>query len=150
MKKLVLVGFGDSYQSIVHLYGKRNSQEVKELVKGTVAFLNKTQLKPVVPVMDESMVEWYYKNSLIFTGCSNSCWNGTNGSGGSSSSGGSSGSNGKSDSGEEYSNKRPRKKFGRVIKSKSDGLPDVIQDKFDEGVDFILDSIEDFSASEDS
>lgn len=150
LKKLVLVGFGDSYQSIVHLYGKRNSQEVKELVKGTVAFLNKTQLKPVVPVMDESMVEWYYKNSLIFTGCSNSCWNGTNGSGGSSSSGGSSGSNGKSDSGEEYSNKRPRKKFGRVIKSKSDGLPDVIQDKFDEGVDFILDSIEDFSASEDS
>ena len=150
LKKLVLVGFGDSYQSIVHLYGKRNSQEVKELVKGTVAFLNRTQLKPVVPVMDESMVEWYYKNSLIFTGCSNSCWNGTNGSGGSSSSGGSSGSNGKSDSGEEYSNKRPRKKFGRVIKSKSDGLPDVIQDKFDEGVDFILDSIEDFSASEDS
>lgn len=151
LKKLVLVGFGDSYQSIVHLYGKRNSQEIKELVKGTVAYLNRTQLKPVVPVMDESMVEWYYKNSLIFSGASNSCWNGTNGSGGSSSGGGNGGgSNGKGDSGEEFSNKRPRKKFGRVIKSKSDGLPDIIQDKFDEGVDFILDSIEDFSGSEES
>ncbi|RCK62961.1 Histone deacetylase HDA1 [Candida viswanathii] len=150
LKKLVLVGFGDSYQSIVHLYGKRNSQEIKELIKGTVAYLNRTQLKPVVPVMDESMVDWYYKNSLIFTSSSNSCWSGTNGTGGASNGGSSGGSNGKGDSGDDFSNKRPRKKFGRVRKSKSDGLPDVIQDKFDEGVDFILDSIEDFSGSEDS
>lgn len=83
----MLVGFGDSYQAIVNLYGKRPSNEVKDLVKGTVAFLNRTTLKPLIPVMDESMVDWYYQNSVIFTSNFNTCWtgggtgNGTNGNG---------------------------------------------------------------------
>ncbi|KAL6454703.1 HDA1 Histone deacetylase HDA1 [Candida maltosa Xu316] len=135
LKKLVLVGFGDSYQSIVNLYGKRNSADIKELVKSTVAYLNRTTLKQLVPVMDESMVDWYYKNSLIFTSYANPCWN--------------NGSNGSNNDNNDDSSKRPRKKFGRVIKSKSDGLADVIQERFDEGVDFILDSIEDYSATEE-
>ncbi|CAX39722.1 histone deacetylase, putative [Candida dubliniensis CD36] len=150
LKNLVLVGFGDSYQAIVNLYGKRPSNEVKDLVKGTVAFLNRTTLKPLIPVMDESMVDWYYQNSVIFTSNFNTCWtgggtgNGTNGNG---SNGG--GNKPAESNGHDDFSKRPRKKFGRVIKTTSDGLCDVIQEKFDEGVDFILDSIEDYSSSED-
>lgn len=142
VKKIVFVGFGDSYQSIVHLYAKRPSQEIKELVQGTVAFVNRSALKPLVPVMDESMVDWYYKNSVIFTSCLNPCWVGTNTSSIARYNNGS--------LNDDDSAKRPRRKFGRVLKAESDGLWDVISERFDEGVDFILDSIEDFSGSDTS
>lgn len=134
LKKLVLVGYGDAYQSIVHLYAKRPSQEIKELVQGTVVFVSRSSLKSLVPVMDESMVDWYYQNSVIFTSHMNPCWNGTTGPRGDM----------------EEVGKRPRRKFGRVLKSSVDGLWDVILEKFDEGVDFILDSIVEYSGSESS
>lgn len=134
LKKLVFLGFGDAYQSIVHLYAKRPSQEIKELVQGTVVFVSRSTLKSLVPVMDESMVDWYYQNSVIFTSPMNPCWSGTTGPRGDM----------------EEVEKRPRRKFGRVLKSSVDGLWDVIQEKFDEGVDFILDSIVEYSGSESS
>ncbi|RLV91887.1 Histone deacetylase HDA1 [Spathaspora sp. JA1] len=134
VKKLVFVGFGDAYQAIVHLFGKRPSNDIKDLVKGTIAFVNRTTLKPLVPVMDESMVDWYYQNSVVFTSCLNPCWSGVNGNG----------NGGK----EMDETKRPRRKFGRVLKASGDGLYDVIQERFEEGVDFILDSIEDYSTEE--
>ncbi|KAG2733636.1 hypothetical protein G9P44_003161 [Scheffersomyces stipitis] len=143
LKKLVFVGFGDSYQAIVHLYGKRPSQDIKDLVKGTVAFVNRSNLKALVPVMDESMVDWYYQNSVIFTSCSNPCWVNSNGT--TRLGNGSTEANGGDDS-----NKRPRRKFGRVLKASVDGLYDIIAERFDEGVDFILDSIEEYSSSESS
>ncbi|KAK6460592.1 histone deacetylase HDA1 [Scheffersomyces coipomensis] len=143
LKKIVFVGFGEAYQAIVHLYAKRPSQEIKDLVKGTVVYLNRSSLKPVVPVMDESMVDWYYQNSVIFTSCLNPVWVGTNGQ--SRLGNGNVEANGADDS-----SKRPRRKFGRVIKASVDGLYDVINERFDEGIDFILDSIEDFSSSESS
>ncbi|KAI5963445.1 HDA1 [Candida pseudojiufengensis] len=126
LKNVVLVGFGDSYQSIVHLYSKRPAAEIKLLVKFTIAFINKTPLKPIVPVMDESMVDWFYQNSTIFTSRNNQCWNNV---------------------AEDL--KRPRRKFGRVLKAQADGLFDVINEKFEEGVDNILDNIEEFSSSDE-
>lgn len=134
LKKVVFVGFGDSYQSIVHLYAKRPSQEIKDVVKGTVVFVSRSNLKALVPVMDESMVDWYYQSSVIFASSKNSCWVSTS-------------SALKNGEAEEVA-KRPRKKYGRVLKASSDCLWDVIHERFDEGVDFILDSIEDFSESE--
>lgn len=131
MKKLVFVGYGEAYLSIVHLFAKRSSQEIKDLVQGTVVFASRSALKPLVPVMDESMVDWYYQNSLVFTSSMNPCWVGTNG---------------KSDS--EEVGKQPRRKFGRVIKAAGDGLWDVTNEKFDESVDFILDSIADLLDSD--
>lgn len=120
LKKVVFVGFGDLYQAIVHLYAKRPAHEIRELVKGTVVFAGRTTLKPLVPVMDESMVDWYYQNSVVFTSHMNGCW--------------------KSD---DEAGKRPRRKFGRVLKATADGLWDVINERLDEGVDFVLDLLED-------
>lgn len=131
LKKLVFVGYGEAYLSIVHLFAKRSSQEIKDLVQGTVVFASRSTLKPLVPVMDESMVDWYYQNSLVFTSSMNPCWVGTGG---------------KSDS--EEVGKQPRRKFGKVIKATADGLWDVTNEKFDESVDFILDSIADYLESE--
>lgn len=141
MKKLVFVGFGESYQSIVHLYAKRPSHEIKDLVKGTIAYVDRSALKPLVPVMDESMVDWYYQNSVIFTSTQNPCWAGSSAPNGVRQSG-----NANSESKGDDGNKRPRKKFGRVIRATSDGLWDVISERFNEGMDFILDSIEDFTS----
>ncbi|CUM55219.1 Histone deacetylase HDA1 [Debaryomyces fabryi] len=145
LRKLVFVGFGDSYQSIVHLYAKRPSSEIKNLVQGSIIYVNRSALKPLVPVMDESMVDWYYQNSVVFTSCLHSCWNGSSGPTGSSRSNGST-SNGNEANGADNS-KRPRRKFGRVLKASSDGLWEVISERFDEGIDFILDSIEEYSSS---
>ncbi|KAK6456859.1 histone deacetylase HDA1 [Scheffersomyces xylosifermentans] len=143
LKKLVFVGFGDAYQAIVHLYGKRPSQEIKDLVKGTVVFVNRSNLKALIPVMDESMVDWYYQNSVIFTSCLNPCWVSSNGT--ARTSYGPAEANNTEDS-----SKRPRRKFGRVLKASVDGLYDIINERFDEGVDFILDSIEEYSSSDSS
>lgn len=147
LKKLVFVGFGDSYQSIVHLYAKRPSSEIKNLVQGTIIFVNRSALKPLVPVMDESMVDWYYQNSVVFTSCLHSCWNGSSGATGTSLSR----PNGSTNNGNEANgidnSKRPRRKFGRVLKAASDGLWEVISERFDEGIDFVLDSIEEYSSS---
>ncbi|CAI5756113.1 unnamed protein product [Candida verbasci] len=138
LKKLILIGIGESYSSILNLYSKRPSQEIKELVKVTIAFINRTNIKPLVPVMDESMVEWFYTNSFIFTSNFNPTWH--NASNQPSSINGS--------IAEVDELKRPRKKFGRVLKSNSDGLFDIINEKFDECVDIILDEIEEESSTE--
>lgn len=133
VKKVVFVGYGEAYQAIVHLYAKRLSQEIKDLVQGTVVFASRSHLKALVPVMDESMVDWYYQNSLVFTSCMNPCWVGTGGKGET-----------------EDVGKQPRRKFGHVIKAVGDGLWDVTNEKFDESIEFILDSIADFLESESS
>lgn len=146
LRKLVFVGFGDAYQSIVHLYAKRASQEIRDVVQGTVAFVDRSSLKPLVPVMDESMVDWFYQNSVIFTSCHNPCWNGTGTSNGSSNRDSNGTSNEQSNSDEN--SKKPRRKFGRVLKASADGLWEVMVDRVEEGIDFILDSIEDYSSSE--
>ena len=147
LQKVVFVGFGESYQAILHLYSKRSSYDVKELVKGTVVFVNKSSLRPLVSSMDESMIDWYYKNSVIFTSYLNPCWSGlSNGQLQAKQGQGYSGSTNMSDE----TSKKPRRKFGRVLKCSVDGLWDVINERFDEGVDFILDSIEDYSSDESS
>lgn len=125
LKKVVFVGYGDSYHAIVNLYAKRPLQEIKDLVQGTVVFTSRGALKAIAPVMDESMVDWYYQNSVVFTSYMNPCWF----------------------RGEDES-RRPRKKFGRVLKATVDGLWDVILEKFDESVDFVLDSILEYPDSE--
>lgn len=135
LKKLVFVGFGEAYQAIVHLLSKRPAIEVKELVKGVAAFVGRHGLKPIVPMMDESMVDWYYQNSVIFTSLLNSCWSGS----------GAGTRNGGADDADAQ--KRPRRKYGRVLKASADGLSEVISERFDEAMDFILDSLDDFSSS---
>lgn len=146
-QKIIFVGFGESYQSIVHLFAKRPPQEIKDLVKGSIAFVDRTPLKPLQPVMDESMVDWFYHNSLVFTSCENSCWVNLGGSSLSGKLNGSSSNlNGSLES--EDNCKKPRRKFGRVLRASVDGLWDVITERFDEGVDFILDSIDDCVSDE--
>lgn len=122
LKKVVFVGYGDAYLAIVHLFSKRLLLEIRDVVKATIAFVNRTPLKPLVPVMDELLVDWFYQNSVVFTSAQNPCWLLTKDT--------------------DDGGKRPRRKFGRVLKLASDGLFDVVTEKFDEGVDFLLDAIE--------
>lgn len=119
--KIVFVGFGDSYAGIVHLLGHR---EVRDRVKSAISFVDRNLLRPIVPLIDEAMAEWFFKNSLIFTSLNHSCW-GVEGS----------------------DSKKPRRKFGRVLKSNSDGMDNIVEERFDEATDFILDSIEDYDTS---
>jgi histone deacetylase 6 len=123
VQKLIFVGFGESYSGIVHLLGHR---EVRSKCKAAISFIDRVPLKPIVPLVDEAMTDWFFKNSLVFTSKNHSCW-GLDGS----------------------ETKKPRRRFGRVLKSDSDGLDNIVEERFEEATDFILDSIEEFESSED-
>lgn len=120
LSKVVFVGIGDSYSGIVHLLGHRDTRTV---VKAVINFVGRKQLKPLVPLVDESLGDWYFKNSLVFTDRNHPCW-------------------------VDNENKKPRKKFGRVLRCESDGLNANMEERFDEATDFILDSFEEWSDSE--
>jgi len=117
--KIALVGFGDAYNGVIHLCGHR---EVRSIVKASINFLDRTPLRAIVSSIDESVTDWFYKNSLVFTSTRHPCW----------------GEQGTSEM------KRPRKKYGRVLKADIDGLPNIVDERFEETTDFILDSIEEY------
>lgn len=119
--KIAFVGLGDSYAGIVHLLGHR---EVRKIVKASIAVVDRNVLRPIVPLVDEAMTDWFFKNSLIFTSVNHSCW-GPDGT----------------------ESKKPRKKFGRVLKSDTDGVDNILEERFSETTDFILDSFEDYDSS---
>lgn len=118
--KVILFGFGEAYSGIVHLLGHRDTRNI---VKAAIAYVDRKQLRPIVPLVDEAMTDWFFKNSLIFTSKNHSCW------------------------GDGSETKKPRKKFGRVLKSDSDGLDNIVEERFEEGTDFVLDAIEEFDES---
>ncbi|CAI4036071.1 hypothetical protein SMKI_14G2880 [Saccharomyces mikatae IFO 1815] len=118
--KIAFVGIGDSYSGIVHLLGHRDTRAVTKTV---INFLGDKQLKPLVPLVDETLSEWYFKNSLIFSNNSHQCW-------------------------KENESRKPRKKFGRVLRCDTDGLNNTIEERFEEATDFILDSFEEWSDEE--
>jgi histone deacetylase 6 len=119
--KVAFFGFGDSYAGIVHLLGHR---EVRQIVKASIGFIDRKQLRAIVPLLDEAVTEWFFKNSLIFTSKNHSCW-GVDGN----------------------ESKKPRRKFGRVLKSDTDGLDNIVEERFEEATDFVLDSIEEYESS---
>ncbi|CAI6870902.1 ANM_collapsed_G0047670.mRNA.1.CDS.1 [Saccharomyces cerevisiae] len=118
--KIAFIGIGDSYSGIVHLLGHRDTRAVTKTV---INFLGDKQLKPLVPLVDETLSEWYFKNSLIFSNNSHQCW-------------------------KENESRKPRKKFGRVLRCDTDGLNNIIEERFEEATDFILDSFEEWSDEE--
>ncbi|KAL2708011.1 Histone deacetylase [Kluyveromyces marxianus] len=122
LQKLAFVGIGDAYGGIVHLLGHRDTRSV---VKCAISFLDKKPLKVMVPLIDESLGDWYFKNSLVFTSNSHSCWGSA-----------------------ANDTKKLRKKYGRVLKADCDGMTNIFDERFEEATDFILDSFEEWSESE--
>ncbi|GMM33312.1 histone deacetylase [Saccharomycopsis crataegensis] len=165
LKNLIFFGIGDSYNGIVYLLGHRqvvntsfetegsaspngggNSDNSTDssgisssvdntlgLVRGkieracSINFLNShNQLRPIIPLVDESLTDWFYKNSLVFTSKKHPIW----------------------DNNDNY-NKRPRRKFGRVLKSEmGDNLYDVFQENYEEAMEFALETLEEFESDE--
>ncbi|AAS51704.2 ADL216Cp [Eremothecium gossypii ATCC 10895] len=122
LARVAFVGIGDAYSGFVHLLGHRDTRSV---VKCAIAFADKKQLRPLVPLVDESLGDWYFKNSLVFTSTYHPCW-GTDGN----------------------DSKKPRKKFGRVLRCTCDGMNNIVEERLEEATDFILDSFEEWSESE--
>lgn len=118
--KIAFVGIGDASAGMVHLLGHRDTRAKS---KAAISFIGHKSLKPLIPLVDETLTEWYFKNSLVFSDKNHSCWG-------------------------DNENKKPRKKFGRVLRCNSDGINRNIEERFDEATDFILDSFEEWSDSE--
>ncbi|KAH3684991.1 hypothetical protein WICPIJ_004023 [Wickerhamomyces pijperi] len=127
VSKINLIGCGESYAGLIHLVGHRDT---RNLVRSIISVIDRSPLKPLVPLVDESMTDWFYKNSLVFTSKYHSCWgNGTN-------------------SGDDNGgSKRPRRKFGRVLRGDTDGVDQLLKERMEEIQDFVLDSLEDWDDS---
>lgn len=120
VSKIAFVGIGDASSGIIHLLGHRDTRNT---VKAVISFIGNKQLKPLVPLVDESLTDWYFKNSLVFSDKNHSCWG-------------------------DNENKKPRKKYGRVLRCEMDGISNIMEERFEEATDFILDSFEEWSDSD--
>lgn len=126
VQKIAFIGVGEAYNGIIHLCGHR---DVRKLVKASINFVDRaTALRAVISTIDESVVDWFFRNSLVFTSSKHSCW-------------------GDKDSG---STKRPRKKYGRVLRADVDNLDSIIDERFEEVCTFIQESLEDYDSETDS
>lgn len=114
--KVAFVGVGEAYLGVVHLLGHR---DVRLVVKALVAVTDRQPLRAVVPLVDESVTDWYFRNLLVFTAHNHPVWEGQ---------------------GELV--KRPRRKFGRVLRADSLGPGEVFRERWEEMSDFVLDGFE--------
>lgn len=122
LNKITFIGFGDAQAGIIHLLGHRDTRSA---TKSVINFLGDKPLKSLVPLVDESLGDWYFKNSLVFTDKHHPFW-------------------------ADNETKRPRKKFGRVLRCDSDSIANLVNERFEEATDFILDNFEVWSDEEDS
>lgn len=120
VQKIAFVGIGDASSGVIHLMGHRDT---RSNVKAIISFIGSKQLKPLVPLVDESLTDWYFKNSLVFSDKNHSCWG-------------------------DNESKKPRKKYGRVLRCSTDGINNIVEERFEEATDFILDSFEEWSDEE--
>ncbi|ODV62666.1 histone deacetylase HDA1 ASCRUDRAFT_32334 [Ascoidea rubescens DSM 1968] len=143
LKNLVFFGIGESYAGIVHLLGHRlvvNTSFNNDVKPNNYRKNSTNNIRTIIPILDETLVDWFYRNSLIFTSNKHPVFDGDNDSNG----------NGHHHFGTGHSNRKLRKKFGRVIKSEhSDNITDVFNENCEEAIDFALETIEDYYSSED-
>lgn len=114
-KNIVFIGVGESYAGIVYLAGHR---DLRTRVKSIIAFVDDAPLRAIAPVIDEYISDWFYHNSLVFTSHEHTIWD------------------------TSVNPKRPRRKFGRVIRSDSVGTARVARERFNEAREYMEDSLE--------
>ncbi|EDO18283.1 hypothetical protein Kpol_1039p32 [Vanderwaltozyma polyspora DSM 70294] len=117
VNKIAYIGVGEAYSGLVHLLGHRDTRSV---VKSVIGFVGKKPLKALVPLVEESLADWYFKTSLLFADKNHSCWG-------------------------ENDSKKPRKRYGRVLRCDSDGIFSLIEERFEEATDFIIDSLDEWT-----
>jgi histone deacetylase 6 len=108
----VFIGIGEPYSGVVHLAGHR---DLRARADAILAFIDDYPLKAISLVMDEYLADWYYHSALVFTSHQHPAFD-TN-----------------------INPKRPRRKFGRVIRSDSVGLYNIIEERFEESMEFLED-----------
>uniref|UniRef100_A0A060T6R8 Histone deacetylase n=1 Tax=Blastobotrys adeninivorans TaxID=409370 RepID=A0A060T6R8_BLAAD len=122
-KNIIFMGIGTAYHGIVYLAGQR---EIRHRASAVVGFVGSpTRLKQIVPVIDEYTTEWFYRTSVIFTASDHAAWD-TN-----------------------VNPKRPRRKYGRVLKADAVGTDAVVEERLEEAVEFIDDMLEDDNNEDD-
>lgn len=122
-QNIVFVGIGEAYAGIVYLAGHR---DLRVRVKALIAFVDDMPLRPITPVIDEYISEWFFQNSLFFTSHEHSVWD------------------------TSVNPKKPRRKFGRVIRSNSIGAARVARERFEEASEYLEDVLEDPDEEESS
>ncbi|KAI9774829.1 MAG: Histone deacetylase hda1 [Geoglossum simile] len=106
-KNFILLGVGQAYLGILHLL---NNRECFDRVKAIVQFIGDIPIKPVRGTADTS--QWYYSNSYNLVTPKHPVW-------------------------ETYSIKKPKKKFGQLVKANSEWVNDMLRDHRSEVIRWI-------------
>ncbi|KAK9247032.1 hypothetical protein V1506DRAFT_486693 [Lipomyces tetrasporus] len=121
-RNFVFVGVGDACGGLVYLLGHR---EVRDRVRAAIAFAGTKPLSPIVPIMDEFITDWYYKNSLVLTSANHPMWEQSNGG------------------------KNPRKKYGNVQRTQYETMNELLIGKYSDVIAFAEEDIEEPSSEDE-
>ncbi|KAH0542594.1 hypothetical protein FGG08_003002 [Glutinoglossum americanum] len=96
---IIFLGVGHANYGILHLL---NSRDCSERVKGVVQFIGDSPIKPVLRAVTD-VPQWYFLNSYNLVASNHAVW-------------------------DSYSTKKPKKKFGRLVKANSTMVNDMLRD----------------------
>ncbi|KAK7205863.1 hypothetical protein BZA70DRAFT_237839 [Myxozyma melibiosi] len=133
-KNFAFISVGDASAGVVYLLGHR---EVRSRMRTSITFAGKQPLHPIMPIMDEFIIDWYYKNSRVYS-YDSATSAGADGGG----SGFGAGGNGNSSS-DRSSGKGPKKKLGNVIKTEIENINELMNGKFEEVTELLEGELED-------
>ncbi|KAI9807599.1 MAG: hypothetical protein M1825_005539 [Sarcosagium campestre] len=92
-----ILGVGEACAGVMHLLNHRDCSRV---LRGVVSFIGEEPLRSVKRDADPFFPDWYYKNSLVFVSASHTVW--------------------------EPDRRRPKRKFGRIVKSTGNSLSEML------------------------
>ncbi|KZF20599.1 Arginase/deacetylase [Xylona heveae TC161] len=111
--EIFFMGIGDAYQGLLHILTAR--EQSRDHVTGVVNVLSENPLRPVTSQTDDYAGLWYHKNSMVFVSGTHLVWS--------------------------PDRRRPKKKFGNLIKSPQNGLNEMLHAHQQQIQKFILDRV---------
>lgn len=100
---LFVVGIGAAYASIIELF-KANERYTNRVDK-VFMFIDKQPLHSCRSATDDDLSNWYYHHSLVCAAAEHNIW--------------------------EYTSKKPKKRFGTLVRSDRDNLQEMLLEQWD-------------------
>ncbi|ODV90699.1 hypothetical protein CANCADRAFT_64770 [Tortispora caseinolytica NRRL Y-17796] len=72
--KIIFFGIGEACQALVHLLGHRDT---RERTRAAISVVGPASLKAIVTILDEYVVDWYHRSSLVLLSNDHPIWDPT-------------------------------------------------------------------------
>ncbi len=115
---VIFMGVGNACGGLIYLLSHRGESaeyniitpDTRDRLKACVNFIGSSKLRPVTNAMGNYLPEWYFNNSLVYTGIDNQIWS---------------------------SGRKPKQKFGRVFQLKGNHMESIMSQAYGDVLNFI-------------